>query len=156
MAIEQWGFFNVPDPLRNGPTVYNGHLREPVTLTPVAERLAVELSLPFFTTWVCPDRRSNPDLPHARGKLYIYVIAAVHHCTIKFLVMKQIHECTSISKQQIQHGPYLSFKRGSILFCTCLSVSQSADQALSAQYLLLLLLESWQTLYSGISNTTSA
>ena len=26
MAIEQWGFFNVPHPLRHGPTVYNGHL----------------------------------------------------------------------------------------------------------------------------------
>ena len=43
MAIEQWGFLNVPQPLRHGPTVYNGHLRGPVTLTPVAERLAVEL-----------------------------------------------------------------------------------------------------------------
>ena len=27
MAIEQWGFFNVPHLLRHGPTVYNGHLR---------------------------------------------------------------------------------------------------------------------------------
>ena len=33
-AIEQWGFFNVPHPLRHWPTVYNGHLRGPVTLTP--------------------------------------------------------------------------------------------------------------------------
>ena len=24
-AIEQWGSFNVPHPLRHGPTVYNGH-----------------------------------------------------------------------------------------------------------------------------------
>ena len=40
----------MPHPLRHGPTVYNGHLRGPVTLTPVAERLAVELSLPVFTT----------------------------------------------------------------------------------------------------------
>ena len=31
--------------LRHGPTLYNGHLRGPVTLAPVAERLAVELSL---------------------------------------------------------------------------------------------------------------
>ena len=50
MAIEQWGFFNVPHPLRHGPTVYNVHLRGPVTLTPNAERLAVELSLPVLTT----------------------------------------------------------------------------------------------------------
>ena len=27
MAIEQWGFFNVPHLLRQWPTVYNGHLR---------------------------------------------------------------------------------------------------------------------------------
>ena len=50
MAIEQWGFFNVPHLLRHGPALYNGHLRGPVTLTPVAERFAVELSLPVFTT----------------------------------------------------------------------------------------------------------
>ena len=30
MAIEQWGFFNVPHPLRQGPTVYKGHLQGPV------------------------------------------------------------------------------------------------------------------------------
>ena len=29
---------------------FTGHLRGPVTLTPIAERLAVELSLPVFTT----------------------------------------------------------------------------------------------------------
>ena len=68
------GFF----PLRHGPTVYNNHLRGPVTLTRVAERLAVELSLPVFTTWVFRDRGSNPDLPHSRRTLYFYVIAAVH------------------------------------------------------------------------------
>ena len=28
--------------------MYNGHFREPVTFTPVAERLTVELSLPLF------------------------------------------------------------------------------------------------------------
>ena len=50
MAIEQWGFFNVPHLLQHGPTVYNGHHHGPVTLTPIAERLAVELSLPVFTT----------------------------------------------------------------------------------------------------------
>ena len=50
MATEHGGFFNVPLPLWHGPTVYNGHLRGPVTLAPVLERLAVELSLPSFTT----------------------------------------------------------------------------------------------------------
>ena len=60
MAIEQWELFNVPHLLRHGPSVYNGHLRGAVTLTPNAERLPVELSLPVFTT-VCHERGSNPD-----------------------------------------------------------------------------------------------
>ena len=38
----------MPYPLRHGPTVYNGHLRGPLTVTPNAERLAVELSLLFL------------------------------------------------------------------------------------------------------------
>ena len=50
MANAQWGFFNVPHLLRHGHPLYNGHLWGPVTLTPVAERLAVELLLPVFTT----------------------------------------------------------------------------------------------------------
>ena len=50
MAIEQWGFISVPHLLWHGASVYNGHLRGPMTLTPIAERLAVELSLPVFTT----------------------------------------------------------------------------------------------------------
>ena len=67
MAIEQWGIFNVPYLLWHGPTLYNDHLR--------AERLAVELSLPVLTT--CPDRGSNPYLPHARRTLFLYATAAV-------------------------------------------------------------------------------
>ena len=67
----------MPHPLRHGPTVYNGHLRGPLTLTPVAERLAVELSLPVFTTQVCRDLGLNPDLLHARRTLYLYATAAV-------------------------------------------------------------------------------
>ena len=37
MAI--WGFFRVPHLLWHGPSAYNGHLRGPGTLTPIAERL---------------------------------------------------------------------------------------------------------------------
>ena len=47
---EQWGFFSVPHLLWHGASVFNGHLRGPVTLTPIAERSAVELSRPVFTT----------------------------------------------------------------------------------------------------------
>ena len=39
----------VPHLLWHGTSFYNGHLRGPVTLTPVAELLAVELSLPVLT-----------------------------------------------------------------------------------------------------------
>ena len=53
MAIEQWEFFSVPRLLWHGTSVYNGHLRGPVTLKPIAERSLVELSLPVFTTYVC-------------------------------------------------------------------------------------------------------
>ena len=49
MVIEQWGFFNVPHLLWHGPTLCYGHLRGPVTLRPVAERLKVE-SLPVLKT----------------------------------------------------------------------------------------------------------
>ena len=42
MAIEQWGFLNVPQLLWHGPTLYN------LTLTPVVERLAKKLSLPVL------------------------------------------------------------------------------------------------------------
>ena len=40
-------------------SIYNGHLRGPVTRTPIVERLAVELSLPVFTTYVCHGWDSN-------------------------------------------------------------------------------------------------
>ena len=51
-VIEQWGLFSVPHLLWQGASVYtcNGHLWGPITSTPIAERLAVELSLPVFTT----------------------------------------------------------------------------------------------------------
>ena len=47
-AMEQRGSLNMP-------TLYNDHLRGPVTLPPVAERLAVGLSLPVLKIWVSPD-----------------------------------------------------------------------------------------------------
>ena len=40
----------LPHLLWHGASVYSDHHRGPVTLTPVAERLAVELSRPVFTT----------------------------------------------------------------------------------------------------------
>ena len=51
MAIEQWGFFSLPHLLWHGASVYDDYmyLRGPVILTPVAERLPVELSLPVLS-----------------------------------------------------------------------------------------------------------
>ena len=66
IAIEQRGFFSVPHLLWNGASVYNDHLWGPVTLTPTAERLAAELSLAVFTTYVCPGWDSNAQ-PSACG-----------------------------------------------------------------------------------------
>ena len=54
----------MPHLLRHGPTLYNGQLRGAVTVTPVAERLGVELELPFFTTQIRRDRGSNSDILH--------------------------------------------------------------------------------------------
>ena len=59
MANEQWGFFSVQHLLWHGASVYNGHLRGPVTFTTVANRLAVELSLPIFTNIAVGIRKSN-------------------------------------------------------------------------------------------------
>ena len=75
MAIEQWGFFSVPHLLWHGVSVYNYHLRGPVPLTPIAERLAVELSLPLFTISVCRGWDSNTQPPNA---LIHCATAAVH------------------------------------------------------------------------------
>ena len=82
MAIEQWGFFSVPHLLRHRASVYNGHLRGPLTLTPIAERLAVDLSLICFfdlglsrmwfehQTLRLRGQRSNP-LHHRHGSTFL-------------------------------------------------------------------------------------
>ena len=47
-------------------SVYNGHLRKPVTLTSITDRLTVKLLLPDFPTQVCCGWELNTQLPHAR------------------------------------------------------------------------------------------
>ena len=54
---------------------YNYNTRGPLTLPPVAKRLVMELTLPFFTTKIGCNRGSNPDLPHARQTLFLYAIS---------------------------------------------------------------------------------
>ena len=63
---------NVPYLLWHGPTLYNGHLQGPMTLTPVAEHLAVELFPPDLKRL-----RSNSDLRHARQTLRLFAIVNI-------------------------------------------------------------------------------
>ena len=49
--------------------VYNRHLRRPATFPPVVKRLAVELSLPDFTTQVCSALFQTFNLLNARQTL---------------------------------------------------------------------------------------
>ena len=76
MAFEQWGFFSLPHLLRHGASFYNGHLWAPVTLPPIAKCLAVELSLPIFTTYVCRGWDSNTQ-PLASGAKYVLILCAL-------------------------------------------------------------------------------
>ena len=65
-AIGQWRFFTVQHLLWHWASVYNGNLRWPVTLKPIAERLAVELSS-GFTPWVCRGWDSNTQVSASRA-----------------------------------------------------------------------------------------
>ena len=88
MAIEQWGFSNVPQSLQHGPTVYNVHLRGPVTLTSVAERLAGSCHYRFSRLKSVATGNRTPDLPHARRTPYIYATAAVSLLWAKFITLR--------------------------------------------------------------------
>ena len=72
MAIEQWGFIRVPHLLWHGSSVYNGHLRGPVTVTSIAKRLAVEVSLPVFTNKGCRrwNSKSQPSVCGANAQIH--------------------------------------------------------------------------------------
>ena len=65
MTIEQWGFFSLQHLLWHWAFIYDGQLRGPVILTPIAERLAVELQLTVFTAWVGRGWIQTPILPLA-------------------------------------------------------------------------------------------
>ena len=98
MAIEQWGFLSVPHLLWYGTSVYDGHLRARGPMTPksLAERLAVELWLPFLrlrsmvTTRFLP--KTSKTFYSIRPRQYILqtlvcVVADYyrHVCTVKTL-----------------------------------------------------------------------
>ena len=77
MAIEQWGFFSVPHLLWHWASIYNGDPWGPVTLTPIAEHLAKELSLPVITNLVCCSWDLNT-------KPSAWRVNAVSDCTIAY------------------------------------------------------------------------
>ena len=54
----------------------------------IAKRLVVELSLPVLTTYVCPDRGSNPDLPHKNH----VTKSVICHWIVKMFVHVNIHQ----------------------------------------------------------------
>ena len=101
MAIEQWGFFSGRHLLWQGASVYNGHLRGPVTHTPIAECLAVELTLPVLTTLVCRGWDSN-------SQLFTCWVNALTHCatvaSLKFrrsITPRKTHEKVILENMQI-------------------------------------------------------
>ena len=120
MDIEQWGFFSVPHLLWHGLSVYNGHFRWPVTLTPIAERLfSNEAVISYFKdlglsrlgfehpTFRLQGECSGP-LRHCCGLKIItwYKILQKlnkfgEHCTvIAYIELTRMHTCTSFPKTQ--------------------------------------------------------
>ena len=75
--------------LWQGTSVYNGHLREPVTLTIVAGRLSVKLSLPVLTTWACRGRDSNTKPAACETNALSDCATAANIYDIKGLISKQ-------------------------------------------------------------------
>ena len=69
----------MPHLLGHGASVYNGHLRRPMTLTPIAERLAVDLSLPVLTV-VAGIR--TPSLPHPLSHVTLTVHVKQRNCSM--------------------------------------------------------------------------
>ena len=62
-VIDQKGFSGAPHLLWHRTYIYDGHLRGPMTLSLVAERQTVELSLPVLTTYICRGWDSNTQPP---------------------------------------------------------------------------------------------
>ena len=85
MAIKLKGLFNVPHIRWHGPTFYNGLLRGPVTLTPYAESLVVELSLPALRTEDCRGWNSKTKPCACRAN-------ALNHCATAAAAVLLVHK----------------------------------------------------------------
>ena len=71
MAIEQWGFFNVPHLLWHRPTIYNAHLRGSVTLMPFAKRFGSWAITTVLTTFKSILTEVRTHISHIRGERFI-------------------------------------------------------------------------------------
>ena len=94
---EQWGYFCVPQLLWLGTSVYIGHLRGPVTLAPITERFAVELSLPVFTTKVCHGWDLNTQPLACRANLLTDCATAAVISVGKINIWKKVRTNTLIN-----------------------------------------------------------
>ena len=65
ITTEQWGFFDVPNLLWYGTSVYMEISEVSWHSYLLPSVFAMELSLPVLMTWVFRNRESNPDLTHA-------------------------------------------------------------------------------------------
>ena len=106
---EQGGFFSVPHVLWRGAAVYIGHHQGTVTLISVAERLAVELSLPVVRSVVVGIRIYivQPSACEA-NTLTDYVNAAVHIHSIS-CKQRNIHPCFIFAPWQCKIQNYANF-----------------------------------------------
>ena len=89
MVIEHLRFCSVPHLLWHGASVYNGHLRGPVPLTPIAELLAVELTLSIFTTYVCCGLDFNTQ-PSTCGVWYLKTVLEKKPVNMSVLVWRRV------------------------------------------------------------------
>ena len=102
-ASEQRGLFSVSHLLWHGASVYNGYLRGPITLVAINERLALELSIPVFTTYVCRGWDSNTQHSACEANVLTHCATAV----ASLLVVESSLRVTFDSEQC----------RNSLIFC---------------------------------------
>ena len=83
MAIEQWGFFRVPRLLWHGASVYNGHLRGPVTLSPIETHFNV------ITKFYSKNINRNVEKTPIESTRFLYTKKPVHIFSI--YITKHVH-----------------------------------------------------------------
>ena len=85
---------------------YNGHLRGPVTPTPITERLVVEHSPPVLRLWSIASGIRTPNLPHARRTLWPTAHRRDVRNRYSVVKSKTVLKRCSFSKQVLQGKSY--------------------------------------------------